>query len=222
MSLRKTKAIVLASAVAGVLALGATAASAAPTFSIAAGSAPAGTSVAFTGATTGTSPQITLVDTTSNLTLTCDSGTAGGHATVGTGLPNTGLANVTGSTTTWTNCVGPLGLVLIPKGTGTWKLNATKYTAATGVTTGTLAGAHATVSTSDGTSCVFKVAGSVPVTYTNSTQVLAVSPSKSNLKISGVTGCFGLINNGDVASFQANYKLTAKIAKYNPVKVTSP
>jgi hypothetical protein len=221
MALRMSKAFVVAGAAAGVLALGITASAAAtPTWTIKAGSAKSKTTVKFKGTTSGKSPQISLDDTTSGLTLTCDSGTASGSAKVAKKQAGAGIASIPGASTTWKNCVGPLGIVLIPKGSGTWKLNATSYKS--GVTTGTLSSAAATVATADGTSCVFKVTGSVPITYTNKTEILAVKPTKAGLKIASVKGCFGLINNGDKASFAASYKIAATVKADSPFSITSP
>lgn len=223
MGLRKTKVLALAGAAAGVLALGISAASASPaSWTVKAGNAPAGTSVGFSGVTQGSTPQIVLNDTTSNLQLTCDSGSAAGHTTAGTGLTGVQIATVTGNSTTWQNCVGPLGLVLNPVGSGTWKIDSTYYNAKTGVSNGSLYAAHAVVSTADGTSCVFTVKGTAPITFDNTSQTLTVLPTKANLVISGVTGCFGLINNNDRANFSATYKIAPKFAKYGPVTITAP
>jgi hypothetical protein len=190
-------------------------------FTVTAGSAAKGTSVKFTGTTQGANPQVTFTDVTSGGTqLFCASATAPGKATVGPKQAGAGIGKITAASTKWNGCTGPLGITLNVTGIGTWLLNAVSYSA--GVTTGTITAADAKVATPDGTSCVFTVTGSVPVTYTNSTQILAVSDSAANLVVSNVTGCFGLINANDHASFLANYKIVAKKGAQNPLAITSP
>ncbi|HEX4723802.1 MAG TPA: hypothetical protein VH333_14900 [Pseudonocardiaceae bacterium] len=189
-----------------------------PTWSVSAGAASGGSTVAFTGTTSGASPQISFSDVTSGLDLNCDSGTAGGSATVGTGLSGAGIATISGPSTTWTNCVGPLGIELDPTGVGNWSLNAASY--AGGVTSGTISNITATVHNPDG-NCDFTVTGTVNGTYDNASQALTVTPDPT-LSISGVTGCFGLINEGDQASFSASYHVVANDAANNPVQITSP
>ncbi len=44
----------------------------------------------------------------------------------------------------------------------------------------------------------------------------------ANLTVSGVTGCFGAVNNGDKASFSGSYMLKATTAAFNPINITSP
>lgn len=221
MAVGKLKTLAVAGAAAGALVIGIMPANAlATTFTVKAGSAANGTTVKFTGATTGATPQITFVDKTSGQVLHCDSGTAPGKATVGKKQAGSGIGKITGSATTWKNCVGPAGITLKVTGVGTWKLNAVSY--ASGVTKGTITGANANVKTPDGTTCKFTVMGSVPVTYTNSTRILAVQDTAANLVTSNVTGCFGLINNGDHASFKGSYKVTVSPAADNPLTITSP
>jgi len=103
-------------------------------------------------------------------------------------------------------------------GIGTWNINATSYSS--GKTTGTISNVKATVN--DPGVCTFTATGSVAVTYTNSTQTLAVPGKTAGLTVSNVSGCFGIINNNDKAEFKANYKLTANTSADNPISITSP
>jgi hypothetical protein len=219
MAVAKIKTLVIAGAAAATMAIGIMPANAVGTWTVSAGSAPTGRSVSFKGTTIGASPQIHFTDVTTSTALTCDAGSAGGTTVVGTGLPSQTLASINGASTTWTNCLGPLGIQLTPTGHGIWKINANKYNATTGVTSGTIVGANATVT---GTGCSFTVKGSVPISYTNSTQVLAVKATKANLVVSGVSGCFGAVNNADHASFSGNYKVATINALFNPIQITSP
>lgn len=218
MAVMKLKTLAAAGAAAATLVVGIMPANAvAPTWTVSAGSAPAGTTVGVNAATQGTAPQITLTDTTSGTVLNCTSGTAAGTTVTGTGLPGQALAKINGNTTGWTGCTAPLGIVLTPQGHGFWSITASGYSA--GVTTGVITKIRATVT---GTGCSFNVAGSVPITYTNSTGILSVKPTASNLTISNVSGCLGAIASGDKASFQADYLLKANKAAYNPVHITKP
>jgi hypothetical protein len=68
------------------------------------------------------------------------------------------------------------------------------------VTTGTLTGVELAASapgcsaTLEGTTATN---GKIKVTYTNATGVLKLLPSGGNLTDEDVSGCFGLVNNGD-------------------------
>jgi hypothetical protein len=93
-----------------------------------------------------------------------------------------------------------------------WKLSLTSFDPSTGVWTGSLSkvamnlsapGCSATI---EGTSADN---GKANITYRNSTGVLT-SPGTGNLQFSAVTGCFGLISNGDPASFKASGTLAPK------------
>jgi hypothetical protein len=206
-----------AAAAAGAVFLFAVPANAATTYTVTAGSAPSGTKVNVTGATTGPSPQVKFSDTTAGQNLTCASGTAKGSVTTGNARKAAGIAKITGSSLNLKNCTGPGGLPLFTKGSGTWPLNATSY--ANGKTNGTLTSISAHVATSDGTTCAFDVTGTVNGSFTNNSQVLAIVSSGSTLKLSNVQGCFGLLNNGDHATFQAKFKLTPTNAAYKPIKI---
>jgi hypothetical protein len=219
MAVGKIKTIVVAGAAVATMAIGMMPANAVTTWTVTAGSAAAGRTIAITGKTQGATPQIHFTDVTTSTDLTCDSGTAGGSTTTGSGLAGAGIASIDGTSTTWVNCLGPLGIHLTPVGHGTWKINANSFNATTGVTNGLIVGANATVT---GTGCSFTVKGSVPIAYRNSTQILQVKNTKANLTVSGVSGCFGAVNNDDKASFSGSYKLRAKNTAFNPIHITSP
>src|SRR5882672_2537641 len=101
---------------------------------------------------------------------------------LGTGEPGAGIASIDGPSTTWNNCVGPLGLELDPHGVGPWALNANSY--AGGVATGNISNITANITNPDD-QCSFTVTGTVDATYTNSSQNLTVIPNPT-LNISGV------------------------------------
>lgn len=217
MAVAKLKTLVVAGAAVAAMGIGVMPANAAATWTVTAGSAPTGTLVSIKGTTQGATPQIHFTDVTTSTALSCDAGTALGNTTTGSGLSGNGIGKINGAKTTWTNCVGPLGISLTPHGHGSWRINARTYSG--GVTTGTITQANATVT---GTGCSFTVKGSVPITYTNSTGILSVKSTSANLIVSGVSGCFGAVNNNDHASFQADYLLKASKAAYNPIHITKP
>lgn len=215
MASSSTKRIVVRTAVvAGAIAAvtGVTAAStlAATTYTVKAGSKTAGTQ-AYTGRTN----QITFTD--GDLELGCDAGTAKGVATLG---PNVAARIATITATTWTTCTGPFGLVLEPVQSGTWSVNAIGATNTKGVTKAFVGNVNATVSNPDG-QCTFTVKGSAPGNYNNTTGRLTLVSTTTGtrvLKVSGVDGCFGLINNGDIVGFAAAYTIKAGAAGLLNVK----
>jgi hypothetical protein len=83
-----------------------------------------------------------------------------------------------------------------------WYLNAISYNAATGVTSGTLSGIDVSVSGSDCNAEVDGTAagadnGTVKWTYSNSTGKLTYRPTGGNLHLYNVSGCLGVLSNGD-------------------------
>ena len=167
------------------------------------------------GEVTGTAGTTTLKDVDTGVTLTCASSTTQATIESGSGLSGTSIATVTSAG--FNSCTGPLGLSFsVTTGTVNYQLNAASY--AGGVTTGTLDGITAALS---GLFCSASVAGTSPTTpgsisgaYTNSSAALAVSGG--DLHIWNVSGCFGLIRNGDAVSYTASYSLTPA------VQITSP
>lgn len=190
--------------------LGAASASAATTYTVKAGTTTTGT-VAVTGKTQalpGGGNQIQFVDTTTTLPLGCVSGTAKGKATLGPHVAATKIGTIT--KTTWKTCKGPAGISLVPKQSGVWKIVATGPTSG-GVTPAAVTGVNAALT---GTGCSFTVTGTATGVYDNATGLLKLAPvsnptAAQKLTVTGVTGCFGGINNNDNVTFTANYKLTS-------------
>lgn len=164
------------------------------------------------GAITGAASGTVLKDNSTGTKLSCKTSKAKGTAKKGSGLAGAKIAKIT--SVTFATCTGPAGLTFTVKTTATaskpWFLNAKTYSG--GVTHGTLTGIKATLS---GTACSATVAGtsasktgSVKGTYTNSTHVLKVSPTGGTLHIWNVSGCLGLIANGNASGFTGKYKIT--------------
>src|SRR5215469_205528 len=164
------------------------------------------------GSVTGTAGTTTLSDSTTGTTLSCTSSQATGTAKSGSGLANP-LATI--ATMTFTNCTGPLGISFSASVTGPFPLNGTSYNATKGITTGQITNIHGSISgplcsaTVDGTSASAKN-GTVKAHYRNSTGKLTVLATGGNLHIYNVSGCFGLINSGDSATFSGVYVLSPR------------
>src|SRR5689334_22809121 len=145
---RAGSALVMSAALAGVLALSASSATAATNTGVA-----ATWTVKPGGAITAKAGVTTLKDTNTGSVLTCQTSSGKGTAKTGSGLSGTGIASI--STLTFSNCTGPLGLTFTVKTTHfPWHLNAKTF--ASGKTTGTITGIHATLS---GPSCSATVDG---------------------------------------------------------------
>jgi hypothetical protein len=164
------------------------------------------------GAITAKSGTTTLTDTKTGTKLVCTSSTAGATLKSGTKLAGAGLGSI--KSISFTSCTGPLGLTFkVTPGHLPWSLNAVSY--ASGVTSGSITGIHATLSgtgctaTVDGTSATANN-GSVKVTYTNSTGALKVLTTGGTLHVYNVSGCAGLIGSGDSTTYSASYTVSPK------------
>jgi hypothetical protein len=189
-----------------------TTAVAAAAFSLSAAPALAATTWTVTpgGSVTGTAGTTTLTDSTTGTSLSCSSSTAAGSLSSGSGLTSP-IGSI--NSISFNNCTGPLGITFSASVTGPFPLNASSYNSSTGVTSGTITHIHGALSSSfcsatiDGTSATADN-GSVNVHYTNSNDHLQVLASGSTLHIYNVSGCFGLIKNGDSATFAGTYTIS--------------
>ncbi len=203
---RAGSALVTGVALAGMLALSASAAGAATNARVA-----ATWTVKPGGAITAKAGVTTLKDSSTGSTLTCKTSSGKGTVKKGSGLSGTNIGSITALS--FNTCTGPLGLTFTVKTTHfPWHLNAKSFKS--GVTTGSITGIHATLT---GPSCSAVVDGTgatanngmVTATYTNSTGKLATTGA-GNLHIYKVVGCAGLINSGDGTSFKGSYTVTPK------------
>ncbi|MBC6461989.1 hypothetical protein, partial [Actinomadura sp. HBU206391] len=159
------------------------------------------------GAYTATAGTTTLRDTNTGATLSCSSASAGGAIPNGTSATGAGVGTITSSS--FTNCTGPLGITFTVTQVGTWNINAVSPNATAGVVNGTITNVSARLA---GSLCSANVTGGVPGTYDNNTAQLSVNPTAPNpnnvsLTVSGVSGCFGLLRNGDTATFTGTYNV---------------
>jgi hypothetical protein len=193
-----------------------TASGAAAALALALGAAPSSATTATTwtvkpGDHFSTSGTTKVRDTKTTTVVTCKvkrSFTAKG----GSGLPGAGIASITA--VVYSDCtVGAIAISPVVAHGLPWKVNATSYNAKTGVTTGTITGidlvgsATGCRATLDGTAAG-KDNGKVEFTYTNPTGALKLLPTGGNLHYWAVSGCVGLVANGDPA--QASGTVTVK------------
>ena len=152
-------------------------------------------------------------DTKTSTIAKCTSVKLSGTLKKGSGNPGTGLGTI--SKGTFTGCtVGGIAVTVAVHGLP-WKLNATSYAKSTGTTTGTISGIDLVASTTgcsatlDGTGAG-KNNGTTKITYKNSTGTITLLGPGGNLHSWAVSGCFGLINNGDPQQASGTGKVTPK------------
>jgi hypothetical protein len=173
----------------------------------------------YTATTTGT-----FKDITANVTLNCPVSSASGTLKSGAGLAGAGISSVIASFGTNTNpCTGPDGY----SGSGgpggaAWSVNAVAY--AGGVTTGTITSADIIFGLTGilGT-CVAEAKGTVNITYTNKTALLAVT--SATLTLVKVTGSPRQTACGPIAVNDSMNYITSANGGYllNPAQtITSP
>ena len=112
------------------------------------------------------------------------------------------------------NCTGPLGAVHTKVMAEPYKVSVDSKTNRKGQTDGIISGikVHVTM-----TACSFNVTGSAPGFYTNGKHSLTMTSklpvtatTRARLTISGVSGCAGLIKNGDHPGFNGTFTLSRK------------
>ena len=168
---------------------------------------------------TATSGEVSFEDTDAGLPMTCDSSTAKGDVTVGTGISSpVGHIN----SISWTGCQG-LGIDLTVTASGLpWNVDGTDATAG-GVTPGEIEPiqAHVVDTGTNGTVCSFDVEGSASGSYTNGSQTLSVAETGDTLIIRNPAGtlCGPLLLDGDHASYEADYVVVADNADFNPIQI---
>jgi hypothetical protein len=161
------------------------------------------------GAVTGSAGKTTLKDTKTGTVLSCASSTEAVTLKKGSGQANP-IGKVTSAT--FSTCTGPAGLKFTATTTASpshpWNLTASTY--GSGVTHATISGVMASLS---GNGCSAIAAGTsattpgtVNATYSNTTHILKISGG--NLHIWNVSGCLGLVNNGDSTSFVGSYHIS--------------
>ncbi|MFI0355690.1 hypothetical protein [Actinomadura sp. 9N407] len=144
----------------------------------------------------------------SGAVLTCATSEADATINNTTGHPGPAIGTI--DQTYWDTCSGPFGLVFDVTHSGKWNINAIAPTADPAVNTGSVTNIAASIS---GPGCTASFSGGVPGYYKNDpTGTLSLDPTAPNpgnvqLTASNVTGCFGTIQNGDVAKFTGNFAI---------------
>ena len=115
-------------------------------------------------------------------------------------------------TLAFNNCTGPLGAVTTTIKALPYSLKVDSTTNSSGQTDGMITGTKVHVSM---TGCSFDVSGSAPAFYTNSTHKLTVTKSlpitplnTAKLTVANVSGCAGLVSNGDHPTFTSTYTVS--------------
>jgi hypothetical protein len=166
------------------------------------------------GSYTGSSSNTVLTD--NGVSVTCTGSKASGTIPTKTYTNATTPVTVgTSAKLSFSGCTGPLGKVTVKVNKLPYKVQADAKTNSKGQTDGMVSGANTSVSM---TGCSFKVTGAAPGYYTNSDHTLTLTPkppgkplNKAQLTISGVSGCAGLVSNGDHPSYKATYKISRAI-----------
>ncbi|QMU71715.1 hypothetical protein [Streptacidiphilus sp. P02-A3a] len=192
-------AAALAMALCVLLGLGATQAVASPVWTVSGGGALSATA---------TPLPVQLLNASGFVVFSCTSSAVTGNAPNGTALPGTSLITFSGFP--FSGCTAAPGVAsTLTIGTLPLTLTATAYSSATGITTGVVPGF---VLILQNTVCTARFSGALNATYDNSTHNLTL---QNKLPASGVTGCLGLINNGDILNYTITYHLTT-------LHITSP
>jgi|SRR5262245_114657 len=153
-----------------------------------------------------------------SVAVTCTS-TSTTKASKGTGTVATATTQGTSpvaigtvKTLAFNNCTGPLGAVTTTIKALPYSLKVDSTTNSSGQTDGMITGTKVHVSM---TGCSFDVSGSAPAFYTNSTHKLTVTKSlpitplnTAKLTVANVSGCAGLVSNGDHPTFTSTYTVS--------------
>jgi hypothetical protein len=152
-------------------------------------------------------------DAATNTVAKCSSIKMSGTLKKGSGLSGSKIGTIT--TASFTGCTIATITVTVATNGLPWHMNATSFNSTTGVTTGNISGIDLAASAPGCTASLDGTAanadnGKTKITYTNSTGKIKLLGSGGNLHSWGVTGCFGLINNGDVQQASGSGSVTPK------------
>jgi hypothetical protein len=167
------------------------------------------------GAITATSGSLTLTNPPSgSVSDTCTLSTMSGTLKAGSGLPGPGIGSI--SMAAFRGCGHIASQDLKARGLP-WHLNLVSYDAATGVSRGTISHLKIAFAPAPGgcTAVVNGTSGSNPdgvvaVTYANQTGKLKIHPAGGTLHFYHITGCAGLLRDGDTATLSATFTVSPK------------
>jgi len=134
-----------------------------------------------------------LTDNSTGTQVGCTTWSLSGQFKSGSGLPGYDIGRLFASST-FSGCAAPLGMTFAVTMGGTWRIDALGYQSPGGMTSGTITNGGMRFS---GPLCSFTLSGGIiPITYSNNNAEMRFDVGSSSA-ISGVSGCFGLISNGD-------------------------
>ena len=164
------------------------------------------------GSVTAVSSKVVLADNSASVTCTSSrmSGSIPNRTTKGSSPVRIGSFRTLG----FSGCTGPLGPVTM---NGRLPFGLSVDSKTVNGKTDVILGFGASLSMNG---CSFAMSGSVPGYFTNSTHILTLTPKlpikpleTSQLTIGNVSGCTGLISNGDHPTFTAKYKFLHLVIK---------
>jgi hypothetical protein len=167
--------------------------------------------VTVTGGGTLAASAAKTVLTDGEVSVTCSASTA--STTIGNGTSSAKAPHPIGiaADLTFSKCTGPLGKVTTTPADEPYPVNVNSATTS-GATATTISDIDVNVAM---TGCSFTVTGSAPGDYSNSSHTLAMTPkpkpkglTKAELTVSNVSGCAGLVKNGDHPTYTSSYKLS--------------
>jgi hypothetical protein len=156
------------------------------------------------------------------VSVTCTS-TKKAAASVASGSVKTGTYKgasplKVGTTTklSFNNCIGPLGAVKTTPESFPYVISVDSTTSSKGITDGIIGPVKVKVTMSD---CSFTVTGSAPGYFDNANHTLVVTSklpvkplNKAQLTVSGVSGCLGVVKNGQHPTYTSTYQINRKIS----------
>ena len=172
--------------------------------------------VKVTNGGTYTASSSSTVLTDNGVSVTCTGSKASGSIPTKTYTAATTPVKVgTSATLSFSGCTGPLGAVTVTVSKLPYSVKVDSKTNGSGQTDGMVTGVSTSVSM---TGCTFNVTGSAPGFYTNGTHKLSLNPklpitplNKAQLTVGNVSGCAGLVNNGDHPTYKSVYTVSRAI-----------
>lgn len=171
--------------------------------------------VKVTNGGTYTASTTKTVLTDRGVSVTCTGSKGSGSVPTKTVTATSPVKVGTVASLSFSGCTGPLGAVKVTVSALPYSIKVDSKTNSTGQTDGMITGVSTKVSM---TGCSFNVTGSAPGFYQNSnhtlhlTKKLPITPlNTARLTISNVSGCAGLIVNGDHPSYTSTYAVSRAI-----------
>jgi hypothetical protein len=154
--------------------------------------------------------------TDNGVSVTCTGSKASGKIPTKTYTNKTSPVKVgTSSKLSFSGCTGPLGAVTVKVNSLPYKVNVDSTTTSAGDTDGFVSGVNTSVSM---TGCSFNVTGAAPGYYSNTGHTLNLTPTlpttptnTEQLTVSGVSGCDGIISNGNHPTYTSTYTVNKSV-----------